>query len=168
LKTGDGAACLSRSCGDSALGAQRHPIEVGIMVSLLQQIGVRLPIVQAPMAGTSTPQMAPEACTDPRVKRSRCGGIELPNARTRYGFASASICSFSDPDTFDCVIGRYVLVHQSDPVDFLRTAGRVVRPGGIIAFHEVDFAGGFNSLPRVWRWDAVPGLPQPGSRPATG
>lgn len=54
--------------------------------------------------------------------------------------------------------GRYVLVHQSDPVDFLRTAARLVRPGGIIAFHEVDFAGGFNSLPRVWRWDAAGNL----------
>ena len=80
----------------------------------------------------------------------------IKNARARDGFAS--ICSFSDPDTFDCVIGRYVLVHQSDPVDFLRTAARLVRPGGIIAFHEVDFAGGFNSLPRVWRWDAAGNL----------
>jgi hypothetical protein len=65
--------------------------------------------------------------------------------RARDGFAS--ICSFSDPDTFDCVIGRYVLVHQSDPVDFLRAP-----------CPAVDFAGGFNSLPRVWRWDAAGNL----------
>ena len=62
-------------------------------------------------------------------------------------FKEVPLHTFSDPDTFDCVIGRYVLVHQSDPIDFLRTAARLVRPGGIIAFHEVDFAGGFNSLP---------------------
>jgi ubiquinone/menaquinone biosynthesis C-methylase UbiE len=62
-------------------------------------------------------------------------------------FKEVPLHTFSDPDTFDCVIGRYFLVHQSDPVDFLRTAARLVRPGGIIAFHEIDFAGGFNSLP---------------------
>lgn len=73
-------------------------------------------------------------------------------------FKEVPLHTFSDPDTFDCVIGRYVLVHQSDPVDFLRTAARLVRPGGIIAFHEVDFAGGFNSLPHVWRWDAAGNL----------
>ena len=69
----------------------------------------------------------------------------IKNARARDGFAS--ICSFSDPDTFDCVIGRYVLVHQSDPVDFLRAP-----------CPAVDFTGGFNSLPRVWRWDAAGNL----------
>jgi ubiquinone/menaquinone biosynthesis C-methylase UbiE len=73
-------------------------------------------------------------------------------------FRSVPLDAFSDPDLFDCVIGRYVLVHQADPVDFLRTAARFVRPGGIIALHEVDLAGSFNSRPRVWRWDAAGNL----------
>ena len=66
--------------------------------------------------------------------------------------------AFSDPDLFDCVVGRYVLIHQADPIDFLRTAARLVRPGGVIAFHEIDIAGAFNSRPRVWRWDAAGNL----------
>jgi ubiquinone/menaquinone biosynthesis C-methylase UbiE len=73
-------------------------------------------------------------------------------------FKDVPVDAFSDPDLFDCVIGRYVLVHQADPVDFLRTAARLVRPGGIIALHEVDLAGSFNSRPRVWRWDAAGNL----------
>jgi ubiquinone/menaquinone biosynthesis C-methylase UbiE len=70
-------------------------------------------------------------------------------------FRDVPLDAFSDPGCFDCVIGRYVLVHQSDPVDFLRSAARLVRPGGVIALHEIDLAGNYNSRPRVWRWDAA-------------
>jgi ubiquinone/menaquinone biosynthesis C-methylase UbiE len=73
-------------------------------------------------------------------------------------FREAPLEAFSDPDLFDCVIGRYVLIHQSDPVGFLRAAARFVRPGGIIAFHEVDLARGLNSRPRVWHWEATGNL----------
>jgi ubiquinone/menaquinone biosynthesis C-methylase UbiE len=73
-------------------------------------------------------------------------------------FKDVSVDAFSDPDRFDLVIGRYVLIHQADPVHFLRTAARMVRPGGIFALHEVDLTGGFNSRPRVVRWDAIGSL----------
>jgi SAM-dependent methyltransferase len=66
--------------------------------------------------------------------------------------------AFSDPVSFDFVIGRYILFHQSDPVDFLRTAARFVRPGGFIAFHEIDAAASCNSTPSVWRWDTAGNL----------
>jgi SAM-dependent methyltransferase len=73
-------------------------------------------------------------------------------------FREVSLEGFSDPDLFDCVIGRYVLMHQAHPTNFLRTAARLLRPGGIIAFHEVDCTATFNSQPRVWRWEAAGNL----------
>jgi 2-polyprenyl-3-methyl-5-hydroxy-6-metoxy-1,4-benzoquinol methylase len=82
-------------------------------------------------------------------KRARTAGLE------QVTFRDVSLDTFSDPDLFDCVIGRYVLIHQADPIDFIRTAARLVRPGGLVAFHEVDIAGVFNSRPHVWRWDAA-------------
>jgi 2-polyprenyl-3-methyl-5-hydroxy-6-metoxy-1,4-benzoquinol methylase len=85
-------------------------------------------------------------------KRARMAGLE------QVTFREVSLDAFSDPDLFDCVVGRYVLIHQADPIDFLRAAARLVRPGGIVAFHEVDLAGSFNSRPRVWRWDAAGNL----------
>jgi SAM-dependent methyltransferase len=90
--------------------------------------------------------------------------IALATARARTAglgqvtFREVSVDAFSDPDPFDFVVGRYVLVHQPDPVDFLRAAARLVRPGGIFALHEVDLTGGFNSRPRVVRWDAMGNL----------
>jgi ubiquinone/menaquinone biosynthesis C-methylase UbiE len=85
-------------------------------------------------------------------KRARTAGLD------QVTFRNVPLEAFSDPDRFDCVVGRYVLIHQADPIDFLRTAARLVRPRGIIAFHEIDLAGAFNSRPRVWRWDAAGNL----------
>jgi SAM-dependent methyltransferase len=82
-------------------------------------------------------------------KRARTAGLD------QVTFRDVSLDTFSDPDLFDCVIGRYVLIHQADPIDFIRTAARLVRPGGLIAFHEVDMTAVFNSRPRVSRWDAA-------------
>jgi len=38
---------------------------------------------------------------------------------------------------FDAALGRYVLVHQRDPVAMIRRAASAVRPGGVVTFHEV-------------------------------
>jgi SAM-dependent methyltransferase len=67
-------------------------------------------------------------------------------------FAQCAVEDYADVALFDAVIGRYVLIHQSDPVGFLRAATRLLRPGGILAFHEIEF-GRLRSLPNVEIWD---------------
>jgi SAM-dependent methyltransferase len=47
--------------------------------------------------------------------------------------------AFEQP--FDAVVGRYVLQHQRDPVVMLRKLAARARPGGLIAFHELDWDG---------------------------
>jgi ubiquinone/menaquinone biosynthesis C-methylase UbiE len=54
-------------------------------------------------------------------------------------FCEATAESFDDPDPFDLVIGRYVLHHQADPAQMIRTAAKRVRPGGVVAFHDLKF-----------------------------
>jgi ubiquinone/menaquinone biosynthesis C-methylase UbiE len=41
---------------------------------------------------------------------------------------------------FDAVAGRWVLMHLTDPVAMLRFLATLLRPGGIVAFHESDFS----------------------------
>ena len=43
--------------------------------------------------------------------------------------------------TFDAVVGRYVLQFQQDPGVMLRKLADHVRPGGVVAFHEIDWDG---------------------------
>ena len=70
-------------------------------------------------------------------------------------FKEASIGTYSDPEPFDLVVGRYVLIHQADPVDLIRAAAALSRPGGIVAFHELNIPPGVRSFPDVPLWQQV-------------
>jgi SAM-dependent methyltransferase len=65
----------------------------------------------------------------------------------QISFCVSSVEEFHFDELFDVVIGRYVLVHQPSPSDFLRAARRHVRPGGVLAFHEVSCHHEAYSLP---------------------
>jgi 2-polyprenyl-3-methyl-5-hydroxy-6-metoxy-1,4-benzoquinol methylase len=67
-------------------------------------------------------------------------------------FAEASVGTFADPMPFDLVIARYVLIHQVDPVAFLRAAARFVKPGGVLALHEPILDRVIYSRPNVALW----------------
>ena len=85
------------------------------------------------------------------VARQRARDAGLDTVRTQQ----ATAADFQDTEGFDAVIGRYVLVHQEDQVGFLRDAARLTRPGGVIAFHEMNALQGAQSLPRVELWQQV-------------
>jgi len=67
-------------------------------------------------------------------------------------FTEASVGTFCDPRPFDLVVARYVLVHQVDPVAFLRSAASFARPGGILALHELILDMPVHSRPPVPLW----------------
>ena len=87
--------------------------------------------------------------------RTRAAGRSLLNVSFREGDPAAM--TFERP--FDAVIGRYVLQFQHDPVEMLRRLAVHLRPGGVIAFHELDWDG-VRSFPpsptydRCCRWIA--------------
>jgi SAM-dependent methyltransferase len=82
-------------------------------------------------------------------ERARAAGLR------QISFAQGEVESFSSQEPFDLVIGRCILVHQSDPVDFLRAAECLVSPGGVIAFHEFRSHQRFDSLPTVPLWQVT-------------
>jgi ubiquinone/menaquinone biosynthesis C-methylase UbiE len=67
----------------------------------------------------------------------------------QISFCISSVEKFFSAEPFDVVIGRFVLIHQPSPSDFLRAAQRHVRPGGVIAFHEVSCHHELYSLPKA-------------------
>ena len=75
-------------------------------------------------------------------------------ARLRQiSFLRTSVEEFSADEPFDIVIGRYILVHQPEPVALLRNVARRVRPGGVLAFHEIWMGEETTSFPCVPLWD---------------
>jgi ubiquinone/menaquinone biosynthesis C-methylase UbiE len=73
----------------------------------------------------------------------------LKVAKARTDSDSRRNISFLDGDparmaferSFDAVVGRYVLQFQPDPVAMLQQLASHLHPGGIVAFHELDWDG---------------------------
>ena len=72
-------------------------------------------------------------------------------------FVLASDETFSSGRNYDAAFGRYVLIHQSDPVAMLRRAAAEVKSGGIVAFHELtlDARMNFRAFPDALLFQAV-------------
>ncbi|MBB5873837.1 ubiquinone/menaquinone biosynthesis C-methylase UbiE [Allocatelliglobosispora scoriae] len=73
-------------------------------------------------------------------------------------FAVADVHALDFPDdTFDVVHAHQVLQHVADPVRALREMRRVVKPGGIVAARDSDYAAfaWFPQLPELDEWMAL-------------
>jgi 2-polyprenyl-3-methyl-5-hydroxy-6-metoxy-1,4-benzoquinol methylase len=68
--------------------------------------------------------------------------IEVSRSRAeRAGYRNIEFVQTTDEElpsdrSFDAAVGRYVLIHQTDPAAMVRRATMAVRPCGILAFHE--------------------------------
>lgn len=71
---------------------------------------------------------------------------------TNVSFQQGDPASMTFERPFDAVIGRYVLMWQPDPTRLLSGVVGHVRPGGVIAFHELEWACA-RSFPPVASWD---------------
>ena len=73
-----------------------------------------------------------------------------------------------DLEGFDAVVGRWVLQYTPDPAGLLRRARDWLRPGGVVAFQEIDLSSPPRAYPagplheQVVRWTTPPpGRPGP-------
>jgi SAM-dependent methyltransferase len=62
------------------------------------------------------------------------------------------------PGPFDAAVGRFILTFQEDLVGALRAVTRQVRPGGAVAFVEIDRSPTFPSIPPLPLWQQVGAL----------
>jgi ubiquinone/menaquinone biosynthesis C-methylase UbiE len=80
-------------------------------------------------------------------------------ARTRgfqhVNFEVGAVEEYHVREKFDVAIGRYVLVHQADPCAFIRAAARHLKPGGVVAFHEISLYQGYHCRPSVPAWEEM-------------
>ncbi len=73
--------------------------------------------------------------------RAQAAGI------TNVSFIVGDVREVEVGDDFDAVVGRMVLMYQANPGATLRAAVRMLRDGGLAAFHEANVTLGVASLP---------------------
>ena len=88
--------------------------------------------------------------------------LEVARARApqhrNVSFEAGDIRTLSLARDFDAVVGRYVLMFNSDPAHTMREIVDHLRPGGIAAFQEPDFTQGPYAAPpsslldQIGRW----------------
>ncbi len=83
-----------------------------------------------------------------RVARGRAESAGL----AQIEFVTGDFRDLSDVLEVDAVIGRLVLMYLDDPAQGLRDASRLVRPGGLVAFQELNLSSAPVSLPPLEAW----------------
>lgn len=63
-------------------------------------------------------------------------------------FVTADLETYAPVPGFDAVIGRFILMYMPDPAATLRRCAACLRPGGVVAFHEMAMAPA-RSVPEV-------------------
>jgi SAM-dependent methyltransferase len=90
----------------------------------------------------------------------------LAVARTRaketghdnISFIQSDINAVSFNESFDAVVGRFILQFVPNPAGVLRSVVRLLRPKGIVAFQEPSFAAFVDLCPQLRLWSAAVSL----------
>jgi ubiquinone/menaquinone biosynthesis C-methylase UbiE len=83
--------------------------------------------------------------------RSRVAEVGLRNV----SFVESDVSGLAGGDPFDAVVGRFILMWLRDPVAVLRSACRLVRAGGVVAFQEPCWLPTFALLAPLPLWSAA-------------
>jgi len=86
----------------------------------------------------------------------------IARARARVAEAGLRNVTFTQSDVsqipagkpFDAAVGRFILMFLPDPLAVLRSLSQLVRPGGIVAFHELSWAPFLLLAARLPLWSA--------------
>jgi SAM-dependent methyltransferase len=85
------------------------------------------------------------------LARSRAAEAGLRNV----SFVESDVSRVTGSDRFDAVVGRFILMWLHDPVSVLRSACRLVRPGGVVAFQEPCWVPTLALLAPLPLWSAA-------------
>src|SRR5712671_540507 len=83
--------------------------------------------------------------------KARVADVGLRNVT----FTQSDVSQISSNKPFDAVVGRFILMFLPDPLAVLRSLTSLVRPGGVVAFHELSWAPFLLLAARLPLWFAA-------------
>ena len=119
---------LFRTAG---LGNGMRVLDVGSGAGDVAMLAARLVGREGAVVGV---ERDPEAVASATARVAQAG---LPNVRLVQGDAQTLD---GIADGFDAAVGRLILMYLPDPAAALRRAAGLVRPGGLVCFHESDLS----------------------------
>jgi SAM-dependent methyltransferase len=94
---------------------------------------------------------------DPRsIARARARVAEA--GLRNVSFTQSDVSQIPSSSPFDAVVGRFIMMFLPDPLAVLRSLSQLVRPGGVVAFHELSWAPFLLLAQRLPLWSACASL----------
>jgi ubiquinone/menaquinone biosynthesis C-methylase UbiE len=89
----------------------------------------------------------------PSVEKARARAVRLGYG-DRIVFRHADIAEFESEEKFDAIVGRYILPYLRQPAASLRQMATLVKPAGLMVFHEIDVGGvpRMEGAPALYSW----------------
>jgi ubiquinone/menaquinone biosynthesis C-methylase UbiE len=114
----------------AGIGAGLRVLDIGSGTGLVTFHAAELVGPSGQVIGTDLSPVAVAAATAGAAARSL--------AHVSFRLGNPVEMTFEQP--FDAIVGRYVLMFQADASGMLRRLAKLLRPGGVIAFHEPDWS----------------------------
>lgn len=64
-------------------------------------------------------------------------------------FRAGNVTTWTEPEAYDFVYGRFILSHIADPAVVVRNMAAALRPGGALVLEDIDFGGAFCHPPNA-------------------
>jgi ubiquinone/menaquinone biosynthesis C-methylase UbiE len=138
------APLTERLFRDAGIGPGHRVLDVGSGVGDVAMLAARLVGPSGEVVGVER-----DAETITRA-RARITGAGLRNVT----FTQVDVNQIANDIPFDAAVGRFILQFLPDPASILRSLSRLVRPSGVLAFHEVSYAPFLQHSKRLPLWSA--------------
>jgi ubiquinone/menaquinone biosynthesis C-methylase UbiE len=116
-----------RSAG---IGPGQRVLDIGSGVGDVAMLAAKLVGPSGEVVGV---ERDPRSITRARARVAEAG---LHNV----AFTQSDVSQIPGSKPFDVVVGRFILMFLPDPLAVLRSLSQLVRPGGVVAFHELSWA----------------------------
>jgi 2-polyprenyl-3-methyl-5-hydroxy-6-metoxy-1,4-benzoquinol methylase len=140
--------CTERFFREAGIGHGQRVLDIGAGVGDVAMLAARL-------VGPSGEVVGIERDLRSIVRaRARVAEAGLRNVT----FIESDVSQIPDSKPFDAAVGRFILEFLPSPVAVLRSLSQLVRPAGVVAFHEVSWAPALLLLGHLPLWSAAASL----------
>ena len=139
------APITERLFREARIGPGQRVLDIGSGVGDVAMLAARLVGPSGRVVGI---ERDPKSIAKARARVAEAG---LDNV----SFTQSDVSEIPDGEPFDAAVGRFILMFLPDPVATLRSLSRLVRPGGVLAFHEPSWAPVLACLATLPLWSAT-------------